>query len=202
MAAPVEIVNRALSKIGQTRIISLDAPGKAAGTAKSMFDFVRDAELSAHNWNFAKDRIMIPAAADKPAFGWAHQYVIPSDCLRVLLAGPWPQAVMSGYIGWDTSQYTIEGTHILTNFGPALSLQYIRRIVDTGMYPAAFVEAFASKLAIELSQDITGDDSTKQTLWAEYDKAIHTAKAVNAISLPPVMVQDDSWMLARLHGVL
>lgn len=202
MAAPVEIVNRALSKIGQTRIVSLDQENKAAGTANSMFAVVRDAELSAHNWNFAKDRIMIPAAATTPAFGWRYQYLIPSDCLRVLLAGPWPQAVMSGYIGWDTSQYTIEGTHILTNLGPALSLQYLKRITDTGIYPSVFIEAFACKLAIELSQDITGDDGKKDILWAEYDKAIQTAKTVNAISLPPQMVQDDSWMLAHIRGVM
>lgn len=203
MAAPIEIINRALSKIGETRIRSLDQETKAAGLAMSMFDMVRDAELSAHNWNFAKDRILIPAMVDTPVFGWAYQYQIPSDCLRILLAGSWPQAFVGDYIGWDTSQYTIEGTRILTNIGPALSLQYIKQITDTGIYPLTFVDALACKLAVEMAESIQGSNQDKKkVLWAEYDRSIQTAKTINAISLPPQMVQDDSWMLAHLRGVM
>lgn len=203
MAAPIEIVNRALSKIGETRIRSLDQETKYAGLALSLYDIVRDSEISAHSWNFAKDRVLIPAMVDTPVFGWAYQYQIPSDCLRILLAGTWPQAVMSGYIGWDTSQYTIEGTRILSNLGPALSLSYLKQITDSGIYPPTFIEAFACKLAIEMVTDISGGkDDKKQILWGEYDRAIHTAKTVDAISLPPQMIQDDSWMLAHLRGVM
>lgn len=203
MAAPIEIVNRALSKIGETRIRALDQETKYAGLALSLYDIVRDSELSAHRWNFAKDRILLPAMGDAPAFGWAYQYQMPSDCLRVLLAGPWPQAIMSAYIGWDTSQYTIEGTRILSDIGPTLTLLFIKQITDTGIYPPTFVEAFACKLAIEMVTDISGGkDDKKQVLWEEYERAIHAAKTINAISLPPQMVQDDTWMLAHLHGVM
>lgn len=202
MAANVDIVNRALSKLGETRITSLDSPGKAAGLAASLFDTVRDSEISAHAWAFAKHRMMLPAEAEHPPFGWAYQYLLPADCLRVLEAGLWPQAVMDDYIGGDTSQYALEGQRLLTNLGPALNLKYLMRVEDPGLFPPAFVEALACKLAVEMAESLTGSNSKRELAWKEYEMAVKQARRINAISLPPQAVQDDTWMLAHQQGVL
>ncbi len=202
MAANVDIVNRALSKLGDMRISSLGDPTKAAGLAASLFDILRDAEISAHSWNFAKARAVIPAEADKPAFGWEFQYILPSDCLRVLEAGPWPQSVMADYVGSDTSQFTFEDGRILTNLGPVLNLRYLRRVTDPEFFPPTFVEALACKLAAEMAEALTGSNSKRELAWKEYDQAVRLARRINAIGLPPQMVQDDTWMLAHRMGVL
>lgn len=202
MAAPVDIVNRALSKLGDKRITSLDDPGKTAGLAASLYSIVRDTEISAHAWHFAKTRKMLPAEAAKPAFGWAFQYLLPADCLRLLEAGPWPQAVMADYVGRDTRTFILEGGRILTNHGPALNVIYLRREEDSGYYPPAFVEALACKLAVEMAEAITGSGSKREMAWNEYEQAVRLARRINAIGLPPMMVGDDSWMVAHQQGVI
>ena len=202
MAANVEIVNRALSKLGDMRISSLDDGSKSAAVASSMFEMVRDAETAAHSWNFAKTRKKIPAEVETPAFGWEYQYLLPTDCLRVLEAGPWPAAVMGNYIGRDTRSFIIEGQRLLTNLGPALDLIYLQRITDAGLFPPVFVEVLACKLAVEMAESLTGSNSKRELAWNEYERAVSLAKRLNAIGLPPVAVQDDTWMVAHLDGVM
>lgn len=202
MAAPVEIANRALTKLGESSITSLADDTKSARVISALYEVVRDAEISAHSWAFARARVKLPAETEKPAFGWQYQYLLPADCLRVLLAGCWPMPDMSNYVQADSRVYDIEGGRILTNIGPALELKYLQRVVDTSLYPPAFVEALACKLAVEAAEILTGSNSKRELAWREYEMAVKTAKRINAIGLPPVMVQDDSWMAAHQTGVI
>lgn len=202
MASIIDIVNRSLSKLGESQITSLDDPVEAAKLAASIYVPVRDAEIEAYAWNFAKHRVMLPADMERPAFGWVTQYTLPSDCLRVLEAGPWPQAIMSGFISRDTSAFSLEGRKILTNYGPALNLIYLRRIEDSGFYPAVFVEALACKLAMEMAERLSGSNSKRQLAMTEYDMAVRSARRLNAIGRPSVSVQDDTWMAAHFTGVI
>jgi len=148
MAGVIDIVNQALSALGEARITSLDDPGQAAGLARSLYDSVRDAEIERHSWNFARTRIMLPALKDPPAFGWSHQYQLPSDCLRVQEAGPRPRALTEDFIAGENRAWLIEGRNLLTNQGPPLNLIYLRRVEDPASYPPAFVEVLAAKLAV------------------------------------------------------
>jgi hypothetical protein len=200
VAASVDIVNRALSKLGDMRITSLDDPTKAAGLAASLYDIVLDSEISANAWNFSKDRRMITPDLEKPAFGWQFQYTLPAECIRVLEVGHWPQAAMDNYIGHDTSTYALEGNKILTNIGPTLNLKFVRRVTDPEFYPPTFVECLACKLAWEMCESLTGSNSKRDMALKEYQFSLMQAKRVNAISLPPVKVQDDTWVLAHEIG--
>lgn len=202
MASQIDIVNRGLSKIGAMPITALSDPAKAARLAASVYETVRDAEIAAYAWNFAKTRKMLPADMDKPAFGRERQYCLPADCLRVLEAGPWPRAVMSDFVDYDTSSFTIEGRHILTDHGPALNLVYLRRVTDPGFYPPVFIEALAARLAVEMAESLTGSNSKRELAWKEYEQAVRQARRVNAIEKPPQAVQDDTWMAAHMMGVI
>ncbi len=202
MAGKIEIINRALSKLGDMRLSSLDDENKAAALAASLFDLVLEAEIAAHSWNFAKTRSRLPALATSPSFGWSWQYLIPTDCLRVLMAGPWPEAVLSNYINGETRPFVIEGEHILTNHGPALDLLYLRRITDYNLFPPTFSEALAAKLAVEMAESLTGSNTKRELAWKEYERAITLARRTNAIGLPPQAITDDTWLLARQWGSL
>lgn len=201
MPSPVDIVNRALSKLGEAHIASMDDEVKAAKLAGSMYGSLRDAEISAHAWHFAKGRATLGASAEKPAFGWNFQYQLPEDCLRVLEAGPWPQAVTADCVGGDASAFTMEGNYILTNRGPALKLVYLRRVIEAALYPPVFAEALAARLAAEMCESITGSASKKEAAWNEYRAALREARRVNALGLAPQMIQDDSWILSRYGSV-
>lgn len=202
MAGVVDIVNRALTKLGTDRIASLADPAKAARSASACYEFVRDAVISEHNWHFARDRAQLPALAEKPAFEWQWQYQLPVDCLRVIQAGPWPGLDNAGYISGNRAAWSIEGQKLMTNLAPPLNLVYIRRVPDPGMYPPVFIEALASRLAVEMCEELTGANSKRQLAWDEYGRAVQQAKHLNAIQLPPQPVADDGWLAAHYGGAM
>jgi hypothetical protein len=59
MATEVDIVNRALVKLGAKRILTLADNVKEAREASFIYDMVRDEEMRAHNWKFAIRRASI-----------------------------------------------------------------------------------------------------------------------------------------------
>lgn len=192
-SSKVGLANRALTKIGSARITSLDEDSKAAATINSMWDYVLDAALRAHVWAFAKTRATLPALSTAPAFGYAYQYKLPSDFLRLLRIGTflvYPRPCGEGI-------YSIEGGNILTNLDAPLPIRYIKRITDPNLFDSLFAEAFACRLAAESCEAITQSATKKQAAWAEHDRAISDAIRVNAIERPAQAIGDDTWIEAR-----
>ncbi len=200
MASVIQIVNRALDKLGQAHIASLDDKVEAAQLAAGMFEWVRDDLLSRYEWGFALGLALLASDVEKPLFDWAHKYAIPSDCLRVLRVGDWPLPVMTEYVGQDTSQYRILGNDLYTNIGPSLKCYYARRVENTALFPPSFAEAMACKLAIEMSEKLTASSTKLEIVAAQFREALKGALAVNAIQRAPVAVQDDSWVMAHQLG--
>lgn len=203
MASNVEIANRALTKIGANRIISLGDNTKEGREANSMFNIVRDAELRAHDWRFAIKRKAVAALVDAPPFGYAYQYRPPADCLKLLQVGDWyPGADLTDYVGADTSEYAVETDGvtvvILTDYAAPLNLRYVARIEDPALFDSLFVEAFACKLAMELAEPITQSSTKRELATREYDRAVMMAVRANAIEKPPTKIADDTWLLTRL----
>lgn len=186
MASVVEIVNRALTKLGEKRIISLDDECKAAAEASSMFGMLRDAELTAHSWNFALTRSVLPALSEQLIYNYTYAYQWPSDCLRVIEVGE-----------SQTSDYSLEGNLILCNTRPPLFLKYIKRETNTAIYPSLFAEVLAAKLAVELAESLTSSAGKKESAQRDYQQALIRAKRINAIQKPSQILPDDSWLLAR-----
>ncbi len=90
----------------------------------------------------------------------------------------------------------------MSNRGLALNLIYLKRVEEAALFPAVFVEALASKLAVEMCESLTGSNSKRELAWKEYQIAVKQARRINAISLSPRAVQDDSWMSAHQMGAL
>lgn len=200
MASDVQIANRALQKLGEARITSVFPPDnlKSARAVNAAWEIVRDNELRAHCWNFAKELTTLPADAAVPSYGWNVQYTLPADCLRVRVVGNMRQSL--GLLNYRTGLeglYTIAGRKILTSLTAPLPLEYTKRITDTSVWDANFVEAFACKLAEEICVEITQSDAKKESLRRDYKRAIREAVLANAIELPPQGMADDSFVLAR-----
>lgn len=199
MASNVEIANRALTKLGARRVISLEDDTKEGREVKSMFNIVRDAELRKYNWRFSIKRAQLAAMAAPPAFGFDAQYRLPADYLKVIDVGDWyPGADLTDYVGADTSEYAIENGVILTNYAAPLNLRYVARIEDPSLFDSLFVESFACKLAMELAEPLTQSGAKRDQARGEYKDAIADAVRNNAIEKPPVKQADDTWILTRL----
>lgn len=202
MSSVVDIANRALTKIGASRIVSLSDDSTEAIVVNSMFMIVRDDELRAHNWNFAMARAQLSADATPPSFGYDQRFLLPTDCLRVLMVGDiLPGGDLSDYRNADDSAlWSIEGGYILISRDGPLKLRYLRRITDTAKWDSSFVEAFACRLAAESCEAITQSSEKRQMAWNEYDRAIRKAIRARAIELPPKAIADDTWVLSRTRN--
>lgn len=189
----VAIANRALTKLGAARIIALDDDSVPSNTLDSMFDIVCEAELRANLWHFAKARAELPALSDRPAFGYRHQYQLPSDYLRLVEVADVRVVPRPTVGGW----YSIEGRRILIDHPGPLRIRYVRRIDDPTLFDALFVEALACRLAAESCEALTQSNTKKQAMWAEYEQALQVARRANAIERPALAMSDDTWLEAR-----
>lgn len=200
MASQVDIANRALSKLGESRIISFDDDSKPAREISAAYEYVRDAEFRAHRWHFTKKRIMLPALTSTPIFGWEFQYQLPADYLQVIQVGYFDPIVdMSDYRTTGSMEWEIEADNVLlTNSEAPLPLRYVARITDTTRYDATFIEVLASRLAVEVCEALTQSTTKKESARQDYKEAMSVAIRSNSIELPPKTIQDDAWVLGRI----
>jgi hypothetical protein len=198
MSSQVDIANRALTKLGESRITSLEDNTNNARVINSMFTIVRDAELRAHLWRFAIARASLPALSEAPAWGYAYQYQLPSDCLRLIGLDAYVALGMGDYITRTDSLYALEGNKVLTDLNAPLNIRYVKIEEDTNQYTSDFAEAFACRLAAECAETLTNSTSKRQLAWQEYKEAISLALKSNSLELPSQSRYDDSWILSRL----
>jgi hypothetical protein len=187
MASEVSICNMALQKIGaESRITSLTEDSRNARECNTCYAEMRDAELEAHRWNFAKKRVQLTADTGSPAHGNENQFTIPTDCLRILL----PHGVS---VDWE-----YEGGKIITADSGPIDLTYIRRVTDPNQMPATFRELLSCRIAAQICEPIT-QSNAKLGVVAEFRKeALREARRTNAFQNIPADHDEDAWINARL----
>jgi len=199
MAAPVDIANLALTLMGADPITSLDDQVKRARVMKANYDLVRKAELRSNNWAFAIVRASLPALVSVPTWGFNLEYQLPVDCLRVVQVSEfWVGLVTDDYIGSDTSTYKIEGRKIRSNLAAPLPVRYVSDVTDASQFDAAFLSAFAHRLATVTCHAITESSSKKQSIEVDYVGVIGTASRMNAFETPPEAQPDNAWIASRI----
>lgn len=193
MASKVSIANRALTKLGEDRILLLSDDTKPARTLNSMFDDVRDAEIRRHRWKFAIQRAGLMALAESPAWGYAAQYPLPADYLGLVQVGErYVRASDKSVAPWS-----VEGRSILTNLGAPLLIRYMARVEDPTLYDPLFAEVLACKLAYEACETLTQSGTKLQAAEQAYKFALSEAVRQDAIENPPDELPQGSWLDAR-----
>jgi hypothetical protein len=192
MASKVSIANRALTKLGEDRVLLLTDDNKRARTINQMFDDVLDAELRRYRWTFAITRDSLPALADAPAWGYAYKYPLPSDYLALV-------QVNDIYVraGNSSALWSVEAGHILTNIEAPLKVRYIQRVTNPGLFDPMFSEALACKLAMEACETLTQSETKFNRLAEQYKVAVLDAQRQSSIENPPDELPQGSWLDAR-----
>lgn len=185
-ASNVGIANRALQKLGGGYIANFLDNKKEARAVNRAYDYVRQAVLRSHPWNFAVRRQKLTASATAPAFDYELQYQLPTDCLRIL-------EVIDG----DAYPYQVEGRLILTNQAAPLRIRYVADISDPNQFDALFIEAFACRLAMELCEDLTQSNAKRQLAQEEYTAALREARRIDGQENPPDDLPEPDWLLVR-----
>lgn len=199
MASEVEIVNVALTLLGEGRIVSVDQDTKAAREAKALLSTSRRALLAGYNWSFAMTRTQLSPLADVPSFGFGAQYQFPAGALRIVQIGQFFVGIdLTDYRGADTSEWHIEGRKILTDLGSPLPIRYVQDVTDTTQWTPNFVKAYACYLATDLAEPLTQSGTKRQAAESAFQREISLAIRANAIELPPQKLADDEWLMSRL----
>lgn len=185
----VAICNMALQKLGAARITSLTEDSRNARACNACFEMVRDRELRARAWNFAKKRETLAPHATAPAFDFAYAFPVPSDFLRLL-----PPA--RTYLDWSIENH--QGVKcIMTNDGDSIEVIYIAKITDPTLYDPLFDEALACKLATHMCEEITQSNQKKADTAAEYKAVMAEARQINAYEQVSAEPPEDPYLAAR-----
>ena len=192
MASKVSIANRALSKLGEDRILLLTDNNKAARTINQMYDDVVDAELRRHNWKFALKRSSLPALADAPAWGFSFQYPLPADFIKLVQVNEFYARTNSQQALWS-----VERGLILTNLSAPLKVRYVWRVDNPGLFDPLFVEALACRLAMEACETLTQSETKFGRCAEQYKAALSEALRVDSIANPPDELPAGSWLDSR-----
>lgn len=185
----LDVLNRALTKMGARVLVSVDEDTEGARLWRANYPSLRRAEIRRYLWNFAMTRASLPSLATAPAWGWTLAYQLPLNWLRTARVGLY---------GDNEPAFTEEGGLILTDALAPLAIRYIRDEDDPNRWDAAFVEVFASRMAVELCERVTQSASRKTVLIEEYKAALVDAKRLDAIENEPELVGGtEPWIEAR-----
>ncbi len=184
MASTVAICNRALALVGEEPIVSLTDDTEPARRCNLLYADTRDAVLRAHPWNAATARADLAPLAEAPAFGFAAQYQLPFDCLRVLGMAD------------RRARFRVEGRRLLTDAGAA-AVVYIRRLADPNALDALLADAVAARLAHDLAYALAGSTSLAARMWELYVRELAEARKADAQEGAAERLEADAWTDAR-----
>lgn len=190
----VQIVNKALTTLGQDRVISISDDNEAARVMRSLWDMTRDALLADFPWKFAIKRAELPALADAPlGTEWTTQVALPEECLRLVQVGESWQ----WYYSPTFPVFTLEGGNILTNEAAPLFVRYVQRVENVGLWPVLFGEVMAARLAVDACEKLTTSTSKRQSAGQAYEYSLRAARRQSAIERPPEQQARSDWLAAR-----
>lgn len=183
----VQLCNLALASIGgSAQIGSLEDPTAEARKCKLLFDttfrkFLRDFE-----WNEASVIIELAEMAAEPIFGWGHQYLYPSDALKINRITTATDSLTSGGNGVDSGWDYAIGTAaapgyqkvIWTNAGSPIQLEYTRKITCERLNDQQ-VDALQYLMAAKLAMSLKNDQKKADSMMAYYAQALAEARGDN-----------------------
>ncbi|HEX2524943.1 MAG TPA: hypothetical protein VHL31_01410 [Geminicoccus sp.] len=184
----LDLCSQALVRLGAQPIGSFSAGSAEATVAQQLYYLVRDGLVSAHPWTFsiAQASLSHPDEADSQDFAWRHR--LPSDCLRVISAGPF----RSGR-GLD---YRVQGSFLLADQA-TITLTYQRRVPEAE-YPAFFASALVTRLAAEFCLPVTESASRAELLRKSAEIELRQARLVDSQQSTPRRMEDFTLIEARL----
>lgn len=205
MASTVEIANRALSKLGEARITSLDDNNKPARAMKARFELVRDAELASYAWRFAVKRTTLAASVEVPSWGFSKIFERPVGDLR-------PLKIANAYVDFRTIGVTVSYSSpmpdlpyeiidgkIYTDLAAPLEYEYVAQVTNSGLFDALFVEALACRLAADAAEELTQSNTKAEQAARQYDAAIKMARRTHALYVPPRRKSTGAFMQSRFY---
>ncbi len=167
MASDTDVVNSALSKLGERPILTIGEASPAGRIAGRTYNDIRDALLREFPWNFATKRASLAASAAAPVWGFARKFVLPADNLRLI------EIKNSGDQEWRN-----EGGAIVTDMTAPLEIRYVARVPVDSM-DSAFRDALAARLAMEWAEPLAQTTTVVNSMAAFYKNKLQVARVAD-----------------------
>lgn len=191
-----QIVNWALIKIGESPISSTNQQplGKIL---EIVYDEVRLLLLSSYPWRFAIKRATLsPLAEESENPRFEYKFTLPTDCLLLRGIDEYNKiADLRDYRASTGTQYEISGKDIYAHENE-LNIIYIAD-VDDKLYTHNFKEAFANKIAAELSIKVHQNLNLVDVFEAKYQQALAQAVQHNEIQADTEEMPENTWLAIR-----
>lgn len=180
----VTICNSALLKIGADRIVSLSDTTKSAIVCAEQYPKLRDEVLTKHPWNFALARASLAPVLPAPAWGYANNFQLPTDCLRVLSTD------------YPDDDFKIEGRMVLSD-SSGLNILYVKQQLDTSQYTPTFAEVLSLRLAADLCYSVANSATLAKEMYQAYLDQLKAARSADAQEGSADEFTVNTWKNAR-----
>ena len=192
----IKIINRALIKMGENPISSINEL-PLGRLVQLVYDDIRRSLLSMYIWRFAVKSAKLAPLDEKPQTLHKYVFQLPSDYLIMIKKGDFYKFPdLRDLKTTAREQYEIMGDKIEANLNP-LKIYYVGDITETKIYPPLFKEAFAAKIAAELTVKIHQNMNLRQMLESDFVNYISLAVQNNDIIQDTQSLGDDTWVAVR-----
>jgi len=170
LASETDIWTLALSHIGADPVTLYDDPRKSATLCRRLYPSIRDAVLRAYPWRCARIQRSLAVLADAPSDRYEYGYSLPTDpyCL-------WVPKMLN-----EDLDYEVEGRNLLSNES-TVTVTYIKRVTDPGLFDTLLIEAIAERLASTLAFPLTGIPTLGKELWGLYTLKLTEARVADSM---------------------
>ena len=185
----IDIANRALILLGGREITSFMDNLNEAKIAKNLYASTRDYVLRAYPWASLKKRKELVELADKPVSGFAHQYQIPNDSIRVL------EVHSTGRIRHN--EWEVNGDTVLTDAKP-VSIVYLAGNLPESKYSSQLVQALVYRLAAEMAYPLTGNNTAQGNFSALFSQVLEEARTTDALEQSAKHIGPNHFLQVRM----
>lgn len=208
-----KVANRALNAVGSTTVLSdLDTDTSTqAKVVRRVYDDCVLEVLQAIDWNFNSRRVKLAEYSQKPAFDFAYQYVLPSDCLKVrdVFDTGGGTAVATGYedeyrldrrrwvveTAGDTDQNMVRV--LACDIAAPLPIIYSRSVFALPRWSPLARKALIACVAKEIAMPVTQKRSIAQDAETKYEMIIAKASGRDAQEASETYLDSGGWVQAR-----
>lgn len=172
MTNNTDLANHALGLVGVAGITAItDQNSQAARTCLLFADQARVETLRLGRWNCATKRTTLAEVLPVPVEGYAHQFQLPTDFVRLLEVNG--EAVKS-----SDEYFEIEGTALLSD-EETVWIRYIRDI-GIGACDPLLQAAVAAKLAQKIAIPLTAKIDLSDAMESLFQRKLAEAASIDA----------------------
>ena len=158
----LNMANTALTRINKQVLQTLDDSSTSAMLCNQLIPQCVKMILNQNDWHSARKRALVAPQLETPAFGYAHQFAMPSDFVRLVK--------VESELPWEK-----EGGMILSD-EEALAIIYIAYPNTPDTLDPLIVDTITTLLAAQLSVSLTSDSTITNLLYQETEQKLYKAK--------------------------